>query len=431
MEEMDLRWKMVMLTMRAKRFLKKIGRKLTVNGNETTGFNKSNVECYNCHKRGRFARECRAPRNQDNKNKESSGRSVLVEISTSITLVSCDGFGGYEWSDQAEEGANYAFIVLRLQVLTQRELRKKLEIAQKEKDGIQLNVDLFKHASKSLNKLIECQIVDNCKKGLGCEIYNAVLPPYTGKFMPPTPELSFTSLDEFVNKHVVENCKTKSSKEEPKVVRKNDDASIIKEWVSDNEEEDVSQPKIEKKTIRSSVAKIEFVKSKQQEKTASKSSEEEPKVVRKNDDASIIKEWVSDNEEEDVSQPKIEKKTVRSSVAKIEFVKSKQQEKTARKTVKQGNSYMDLQDQGVIDSRCSRFTWVFLLATKDETSGILKSFITRIENIEDHKVKVIRCDNGTEFKNKEMNQFYEMKGILRQFSVARTPQKMELLRGGT
>ncbi|GJU13312.1 putative ribonuclease H-like domain-containing protein [Tanacetum coccineum] len=71
----------------------------------------------------------------------------------------------------------------------------------------------------------------------------------------------------------------------------------------------------------------------------------------------------------------------------------------------------------------SRFTWVFFLATKDETSGILKSFITSIENLVDHKVKVIRCDNGTEFKNREMNQFCEMKGILRQFSVARTPQQ--------
>ncbi|GJW80137.1 putative ribonuclease H-like domain-containing protein [Tanacetum coccineum] len=71
----------------------------------------------------------------------------------------------------------------------------------------------------------------------------------------------------------------------------------------------------------------------------------------------------------------------------------------------------------------SRFTWVFFLATKDETSSIFKSFITGIENLVDHKVKVIRCDNGTEFKNKEMNQFCRMKGILRQFSVARTPQQ--------
>ncbi|GJR75104.1 retrovirus-related pol polyprotein from transposon TNT 1-94 [Tanacetum coccineum] len=59
----------------------------------------------------------------------------------------------------------------------------------------------------------------------------------------------------------------------------------------------------------------------------------------------------------------------------------------------------------------------------DETSGILKSFITGIENLVDHKVKVIRCDNEIGFKNREMNQFCEKKGILRQFSVARTPQQ--------
>ncbi|GKC21234.1 ribonuclease H-like domain-containing protein [Tanacetum coccineum] len=95
MEEMDLRWKMAMLTMRARRFLKNTRRKLTANGNETIGFDKSKVECYNCHKRGHFARECRALRNQDNKNKESSRRSVLVETSTSTALVSSDGLGGY------------------------------------------------------------------------------------------------------------------------------------------------------------------------------------------------------------------------------------------------------------------------------------------------------------------------------------------------
>ncbi|GKB24054.1 hypothetical protein Tco_0863455 [Tanacetum coccineum] len=151
------------------------------------------------------------------------------------------------------------------------ELRKKLEIVQKEKDGIQLNVDKFEHASKSLNKLIEFQIVDNCKKGLGYENYNAVPPPYTRNLMPLTPDLSFNGLDEFVNNPVVENSKAMSSKEEPKIVRKNDDVLIIKEWESDDDEEDVSQPKIEKKTVRPSIVKKEFVKSKQQEKTARKS----------------------------------------------------------------------------------------------------------------------------------------------------------------
>nr|GEX90773.1 hypothetical protein [Tanacetum cinerariifolium] len=158
MEEMDLRWQMAMLTMRARRFLKKTRRKPTVNGNEITGFDKSNVECYNYHNIGHFARGCRSQRNQDKKHKESSRRSVPVETSTSTALI-----------------------------------------------------------------------VDNCKKGLGYKNYNAVPPPYTGNFMPSTPDLSCTGLDELVNKPVVENCKAKSSEKEPKVVRKNDDSSIIKE----------------------------------------------------------------------------------------------------------------------------------------------------------------------------------------------------------
>ncbi|GKA55173.1 hypothetical protein Tco_0754122, partial [Tanacetum coccineum] len=97
-EEMDLRWQMAMLTIRTRRFLKNTGRKLTVNSNETIGFDKSKVECYNCHKRRYFARECRAPRNQDNKNKEISRRSVPVETTTSTALVSCDGLVGYDWN---------------------------------------------------------------------------------------------------------------------------------------------------------------------------------------------------------------------------------------------------------------------------------------------------------------------------------------------
>ncbi|GJZ76361.1 ribonuclease H-like domain-containing protein [Tanacetum coccineum] len=144
---------------------KNTGKKLTINGNETIGFDKSKVEYYNCYKRGHFARECRAPRNQDNKNEESSKRIVPVETSTSTTLVSCDGLGGYDWSDQAEEEPNYA---------------------------------LMAYSFLSSNS----EIVDNCKKGLGYEKYNAVPPPYTGNFMSLTPDLSFTGLDEFVNKLV-------------------------------------------------------------------------------------------------------------------------------------------------------------------------------------------------------------------------------------
>ncbi|GJS43532.1 putative ribonuclease H-like domain-containing protein [Tanacetum coccineum] len=80
----------------------------------------------------------------------------------------------------------------------------------------------------------------------------------------------------------------------------------------------------------------------------------------------------------------------------------------------------------VVTDDYSRFTWVFYLATKDETSGILKSFINEIENLVDKKVKIIRCHNGTEFKNRVMSEFYEKKGIKREFSIARTPQQNDV-----
>nr|GEU48059.1 hypothetical protein [Tanacetum cinerariifolium] len=179
-----------MLTIRARRFLKNTGRKLTVNTNENIGFDKSKVKCYNCHKTRHFARECTA-------------------------LVSCNGLGGYIWSDQAEEWINYALMAysssssdsedIKVGEITIRELRKKLEKVQKGKDGIQFNVDKLENASKSLNKIIESQIVDNSKKGL---CYNAVPPPLTRIFMPSKPDLSFIGLEDFVNEPTVENRKS-------------------------------------------------------------------------------------------------------------------------------------------------------------------------------------------------------------------------------
>ncbi|GKG36982.1 ribonuclease H-like domain-containing protein, partial [Tanacetum coccineum] len=107
---MDLRWHVAMLTMWARRFLKNTGRKFFVNGTKTIGFDKSKVECYNCHKRGHFARESRALRNQENRNMENTRRIMSVKITTFNALVSCEGFG-YDWSDQAEEGpTNFALM---------------------------------------------------------------------------------------------------------------------------------------------------------------------------------------------------------------------------------------------------------------------------------------------------------------------------------
>ncbi|GKA86112.1 ribonuclease H-like domain-containing protein [Tanacetum coccineum] len=313
-----------MLTMRARRFLKNTRRQLTVNGTETIGFDRSKVECYNCHKRGHFSRECMALRNQENINRENTRRVVPVETTTSNALISCDGLGDYDWSDQEKEGpTNFALMTysftssnseitsityktslesvearllvykknesvyeedikllkceIYLKEVAITELRRKLELAQKEKDEIQLTVENFENSSKNLNKLLDCQIVDKCKTGLG---YNVVPPPYTGNFLPPKHDLSFSNLEEFVNepieptvkKLVAETSEAKASADKPKDERKNNGALIIEDWVSDSEEEDVPQAKKEKKTVKYSFAKIEFVKSKEQVKSPRKTT---------------------------------------------------------------------------------------------------------------------------------------------------------------
>nr|GFB24918.1 hypothetical protein [Tanacetum cinerariifolium] len=105
LKEMDLKWQMAMLTMRDRKFLQMTGRNLGVNGPTSMGFDMSKVECYNCHRKGHFARECRSPKDSRRTAvAEPQRRSVPVETSTSNALVSqCDGIGSYDWSYQAEE----------------------------------------------------------------------------------------------------------------------------------------------------------------------------------------------------------------------------------------------------------------------------------------------------------------------------------------
>ncbi|GJT34814.1 hypothetical protein Tco_0925233 [Tanacetum coccineum] len=233
LEEMDLRWQMAMLTMRARRFLKNTRRRVTVHGNESivdmTGVIRHRKDLLTMH-------------------------SWLTHLQVLVLRF-----------DKSE----LMVVAYKTGEITIRELRKKLEIVQKEKDDIKFNVDKFENVSKSLNKIIESQIVDNCKKGLS---YNVVPPPLTGNFMPPKPDLSFTGLEEFTNKpvvikHVIENNEANASEAKPKAVRKNNGAPIIEDWVSDSEEENVSQTKIEKKTAKPSFVKIDFSKAKQTNKT--------------------------------------------------------------------------------------------------------------------------------------------------------------------
>nr|GEV32000.1 hypothetical protein [Tanacetum cinerariifolium] len=314
-EDMNLRWNIVMLTMRARRFLKNTRRKLDMANKERIRFDKINVECFNCYKRGHFAKESREPRNQDNRNRKPIKRNMPVEETILNALVSqCDGLG-YDWSDQVKDGlTNFALMAYsststsssinfevsndsnrcssclecvkdlkeqneqlvkdlrtarlsvvsyktglesvedRLLVFKKNEfvyeediklskrdiyvrdlditgLKRQFELATKEKDEVQLTVQKFKNSSKSLSKLLDSQILDKCKTGLG---YNVVPPPYTRKFMPPKPDLVYPSLDDFVDESVSESVVEKHivDSNEPKTIKKENRPLIIEDWVS-------------------------------------------------------------------------------------------------------------------------------------------------------------------------------------------------------
>ncbi|GJS56805.1 putative ribonuclease H-like domain-containing protein [Tanacetum coccineum] len=247
-----------MLTIRGKRFLKKTGRNLNFNGKETVGFDKTKVECYNYHKRGHFARECKALRNQGNINGDVPRRIIPVDTPANALVVQ-DGVGGYDWSFQAEEGpTNFALIahlssgsssssssdseVRDNSIIT---LKNQLAEALKEKDDLKLKLEKFETSSKNLIDLLNSQISVNNKTGIGfdsqmtenelhdihknnsevfesasdCSVneieeennqvndrfkkvegYHAVPPPYTKNYMPLRPDLSFARLDDSVYK---------------------------------------------------------------------------------------------------------------------------------------------------------------------------------------------------------------------------------------
>ncbi|GJU60816.1 hypothetical protein Tco_1238582 [Tanacetum coccineum] len=140
-----------------------------------------------------------APRNQENRNKKSTRRSVLVETTTSNALISCDGLGDYDWSDQAEEGpTNFALIAY-----TSTSFNSEVSIDSNCSSSCLENVKILKEQNEQLLKDLRT----------------------SRNFMPPKHDLSFSGLEEFVNepivseptvkKPIVETSEAKASADKP------------------------------------------------------------------------------------------------------------------------------------------------------------------------------------------------------------------------
>nr|GEW99894.1 putative ribonuclease H-like domain-containing protein [Tanacetum cinerariifolium] len=234
-------------------------------------------------KRGHFARECRSLK--DTRNKDTQRRNVLVETSTSNALVSqCDGVGSYDWIFQVdEEPTNYALtaftsssslgsdslesVEARLVVYQQNEnvfeedikllkldvmlrdnalvgLRKKFEKAKKERDELNLKLENFQTFSKNLSKLLASQITNKTGLGYNNQVFNStvfdcdeLISSKSDVSMPTSPVHDSEIIPTILN---VEPSTTKPNKDLSQLNRPS--TPIIKDWVSDSENESEGEP---------------------------------------------------------------------------------------------------------------------------------------------------------------------------------------------
>ncbi|GJU83254.1 ribonuclease H-like domain-containing protein [Tanacetum coccineum] len=233
LEEIDLKWNMALLSMRARKFYQRTGRKIIIDGSNTAGYDKSKVECFNGHKMGHFARECRAPRSKDNRNwnKGSSIKTVKIEDAFKKAMCAIDG-AGFDWSDMAEE-------------------------------EIQANMALMAFSDSEVKNDKSCS--KNCLKN-----YEALKKQYddllvklsdTG-FKAATYKRGLATLEDQIIKIGKKIFATANHVREGKNLKRIERKMIsnIEDWVSDDEKEVEPIPKVEKKTAIPTATKKESVK---------------------------------------------------------------------------------------------------------------------------------------------------------------------------
>ncbi|GJY57251.1 uncharacterized mitochondrial protein-like protein [Tanacetum coccineum] len=156
LEEMDLKWQLALLSMRARRYYQRTGKKITINGSGTAGYDKSKVECFNCHKIGYFARECRGPKNQESRarNQDNSRRTVNVEETASKAMVAIDGTG-FDWSYMADEEVSTNL------ALTDFSDLEEFQQPEFEGYGIKANKSVCENSSNEIKKTTDALIIED------------------------------------------------------------------------------------------------------------------------------------------------------------------------------------------------------------------------------------------------------------------------------